>query len=187
MQPEGRLGSLAKYLFSLQKKARLNHVWFKRTAAIAAPLLANEDDPLSLDAVRKYFNELYFYEGERLDEQQILEKIEKGSRSLNFPLREVASLFKIIDEDTYSVVIPYDEICMSYLSRADFISPRQLARSLQRYIVSVRPWEYKKLDDAAAIEKIGKFIVLRDMRLYDSNYGLVPPDESEGGGMCWII
>ena len=184
---EGRLALGKVLVFTPKEGEGLNHVWFKRTAAIAAPLLANEDDPLSLDAVRKYFNELYFYEGERLDEQQILEKIEKGSRSLNFPLREVASLFKIIDEDTYSVVIPYDEICMSYLSRADFISPRQLARSLQRYIVSVRPWEYKKLDDAAAIEKIGKFIVLRDMRLYDSNYGLVPPDESEGGGMCWII
>ena len=148
---EGRLALGKVLVFTPKEGEGLNHVWFKRTAAIAAPLLANEDDPLSLDAVRKYFNELYFYEGERLDEQQILEKIEKGSRSLNFPLREVASLFKIIDEDTYSVVIPYDEICMSYLSRADFISPRQLARSLQRYIVSVRPWEYKS-DDAAAIE-----------------------------------
>ena len=43
---EGRLALGKVLVFTPKEGEGLNHVWFKRTAAIAAPLLANEDDPL---------------------------------------------------------------------------------------------------------------------------------------------
>jgi CRISPR-associated helicase Cas3/CRISPR-associated endonuclease Cas3-HD len=184
---EGRLEQGKVLVFTPEGGEGLNHLWFKRTAAITTPLLDKELDLLSLEVVNEYFNNLYFYEGTRLDEHKILDKLEEGASSLNFPFEEIARLFKIIGDDTYSIVIPHNDECKGLLAQADFVSPRKLARRLQRYIVSVHPWEYKKLVDAASLEKVGRYIVLREMSLYDSNYGLITTEKFEGGDGYWII
>ncbi|MDK2931152.1 MAG: CRISPR-associated endonuclease/helicase Cas3 [Bacillota bacterium] len=167
------------------------HIWFKRTASVAAPIVEEWDDPLALEAVERYFRDLYFYEAARLDAYGIMEKLEMGAKSLNFPFEEVERLFRVIGEDTLGIVIPFNDECRGLLAqaRAAGIS-RTLARRLQPYMVSVRVWEYEQLREAAALEDVAGLAVLRDMRLYDARYGLDLSDyadNKERGDECWIV
>lgn len=181
---EGKQRQGQVFVFIPKEGEGLDHIWFKRTSSITAPLL-DEEDLLSLEVVNKYFRELYFYESARLDEYRILDKLEEGRRSLNFPFQEVADLFRIINEDTYSIVIPFNDNADRLLAQAEFVLPRDVLRGLQRYVVSVRPWECKKLMDGGALKKVGNLLVLQDMSLYDLNYGL--SINGIGDDNFWII
>ncbi|MCR4402504.1 MAG: CRISPR-associated helicase Cas3' [Firmicutes bacterium] len=166
----------------------MRHVWFKRTAAIAARIVEASNDPLALEAVERYFQDLYFYEGARLDEREIMQRLEAGAKSLNFPFDEIARLFRVIAEDTFSISIPFDDECKRAIAqaRAEGID-RALARRIQPYTVSIQVWEYKQLWDSGALENIGGVDVLRDMSFYDSRYGLHVPAPKERGDACWIV
>jgi len=166
----------------------MGHVWFKRTAAIAAPIVEAWNDPLALDAVERYFRDLYFYEGARLDARGIMQRLEAGVKSLNFPFEEVARLFKVIAEDTFSIVIHFDDECSHVLAQVKSNGiDRALARRIQPYTVSVQVWEYKQLCDSGALENVGGLEILRDMNLYDSRYGLNVIGSKERGDGCWIV
>lgn len=166
----------------------MGHVWFKRTASIAAPIVEGWYDPLALEAVERYFRDLYFYEGARLDARGIMERLEAGAKSLNFPFEEVARLFRVIGEDTFSIVIPFDDECKRLLAQAKSNGiDRTLARRIQPYTVSVHVWEYKQLCDSGALENVAGLEMLRDVSLYDSRYGLNVIGSKERGDECWIV
>jgi CRISPR-associated helicase Cas3/CRISPR-associated endonuclease Cas3-HD len=192
LQERGRV-----LVFTPEGGEGMSHVWFRRTASIAMTILERRQDPLDLDSVQVYFQDLYLYEGKRLgqsnqpsrlDAHGIMQKIEIESGRLSFPFREVADLFKVIGDDTVGVVIPYDCQCKALLEEigAQGIS-RDAGRRLQAYSVSVRPWEYRQLQEAGALEEVGGLEVLRDMSLYDDNYGLVFTVIKEKGGDNWIV
>jgi len=194
---EGKLAKGEVLVFTPTGEEGMSHVWFRRTAAIASSILEREEDPLSLKAVHRYFHDLYFYEdgasdcGNRpsgLDTNGILSRIELGSKALEFPFREVADLFKVIGEDTIGVVVSYDDECKRLLAevRAMGIS-RHRARRLQPYTVSLRLWEYRNLEEAGLLEEVEGITVLRDMGVYDDDYGLLASSASEKGGDAWIV
>jgi CRISPR-associated endonuclease/helicase Cas3 len=194
---EGKLDRGRVVVFKPAGGEGMSHVWFRRTASIAATILETSQDPLDLSSVECYFKDLYFYEGKDhcttdhgsgLDAYGIMRKIEIEAHRLNFPFREVADLFKIIGDDTVGVIIPFDCNCKRLIDdvRTNGIS-RDLGRQLQPYSVSVRFWEYRLLLEAGALEQIGGLDVLRDTNLYDNSYGLVlPVDDGKGGG-SWIV
>ena len=94
---EGRMPLGTVYVFRPTEGEGMSHVWFKRTAAIASTILEEVDDPLGLDSVRRYFRDLYFYEGQDassgaatgLDKRGILERFEADPKKADFPFREV--------------------------------------------------------------------------------------------------
>ncbi|HHW18969.1 MAG TPA: CRISPR-associated helicase Cas3' [Firmicutes bacterium] len=188
---EGKLTLGKVFVFSPEGKEGMSHVWFKRTASIAASLLDEEIDPLSLVAIQRYFSDLYFYEGEQLDAKDIMSMLETGAKSLNFPFEQVADVFKVIGDDTFGIVVPFDDQCRNLLSQVDTQGiSRTLARRLQPYTVSVRAWEFERLRDKGALEDRGGLAVLRDMKLYDDKFGLIPPDVKDTkiqGGDVWIV
>lgn len=166
----------------------MTHVWFRRTASIAAPIIEQSDDPLALEAVERYFRDLYFYEGARLDAHEIIPKLEIGAKSLNFPFEEISRLFRVIGEDTLGIVIPFDDECRRLLAQARAAGlSRRLVRRLQPYTTSVRVWEHEQLRDVGALEDVAGLTVLRDMRFYDDRYGLELTDIKGGGDGCWIV
>ncbi len=187
---EGKRERGEVFVFTPAGGEGMSHVWFKRTASIAAPILDKKTDPLALNAVKRYFSDLYFYErtGTHLDSHGIMERMESGAKSLSFPFEEVASLFKVIGDDTFGIVIPIDEQCKDLLADVKAVGiNRSLARQLQRYTVSARPWEFARLRDAGTLEDTGGLAVLRDMRLYDDDYGLQAGEDVVKGGDCWIV
>ncbi len=195
---EGKLPQGDVLVFTPAGGEGMSHPWFGRTASIASSFLEGAGDPLGLDTVHRYFADLYFYEeGSQaswgkgpsgLDANGIMEKWEVARAKLEFPFREVSDLFKVIGEDTFGLVIPYENEGRELLAelQSEGIS-RRLARRLQPYTVSLRVWERTAYQNAGFIDDIGGVAVLADPTLYDEDYGLVPPPAVASGGEKWII
>lgn len=147
----------------------------------AARVADRFDDPLGLDSIRAYYRELYFQKGaDRLDKPNILKGLRDGARDLDFAFEDIADGFRLIEEMTEPVLIPWDDraaAALSALESAD-VPPRNALRTLQRYTVPVSPTTRRALVDAgtaAAIqpEHYGDlFVRLATNAGYDSRVGL---------------
>ncbi|TCZ53904.1 CRISPR-associated endonuclease Cas3'' [Roseicella aquatilis] len=110
------------------------------------PVLRGHDDLLGLDAVRTYFQELYWQKGsEALDALEldgrrgVLSAIAERAGDLRFPFRNLAEAFRLIDDVMEPVVVPWDEEAARLLQEIG-AAERSLARhlrKLQQYTVSI--------------------------------------------------
>ncbi|MCX7847151.1 MAG: CRISPR-associated endonuclease Cas3'', partial [bacterium] len=137
----------------------------------------HHSDPLSLDAVHDFFRALFWDEGDLLDKHAILQKLEEG-RQGNIPFRDVADIFKLIDDHLKPVVIPYDERAKTLIAAArDATSLRPFARHLQRYTVQIYPHEWEALRANGKLDFIQDvFPVLTSADFYNPRLGLLVPE-----------
>ena len=158
--------------------------YLERTAKVADMVFRRYDDPISLDAIDYYFKLLYDIEGEQaLDKKSIIECFEERGNMLEFDFQTAAEKFKLIESNTYSIVIPYNEVTEKLINEAQFSSyPRCVARKLQPYTISVYEYEYKTLLKNAVLKTINdSFIILEDFeKNYDKNTGLILPKDTYG-------
>ncbi|MQP68150.1 CRISPR-associated helicase Cas3' [Niveispirillum sp. SYP-B3756] len=153
-------------------------------ADTAARVLSRTDDPLGLDAIRAYFQELYWKKGlaGALDKHNILKMLEDRADTLLFPYETVARLFRLIDDAQAPVIVPYKPAAekiaglvrdLSYVS-----SPGTIARKLQPYMVQVPIRARAKLLEAKAAGYVrpdlygDQFVLLTNNDLYDAKAGL---------------
>lgn len=166
------------YLFEPESRytAHLPHS-MELPAALAQRVMARFKDPSSPEAIRAYFTELYDTKGESLDMIAAVRALESGT----FPFRTVAEKFRIIGDETRSILIPIenqaadvaDSLRKGWRSRA-------LLRKAGRFSVSVYTEHFKALDQAGALELLdGEIAVLSDLNLYNKVAGL--PLAPEGG------
>lgn len=181
---EGRLTNGQVFVFKpLSEHARIKG-YLERTAKVAEMVLRRYDDPISLEAIDYYFTMLYDLEGEEaLDKKDILSCFEEKCNQLGFDFRTAAEKFKLIESNTYSIIIPYNEAAVRLLNEAQFSHyPRSVARKLQPYTIAIYEHEYKTLLKNAALKTINDaFIVLDDLeRNYHPKTGLVLPKDTYG-------
>lgn len=171
------------YVFKPEKHG-LPSGWLSRTAKIGEGVFRRHDDPLSLEAVKDYFTELYNIEGEGLDKKGIMAEIAEQEKALKFPFRTVADKFKLIDDqNTTAIVIGWDEKCREILENARWSKfPSKYIRRLQKYSVQVYEQEFLEMRQLELLENIGgKFYVLKEdvySSEYSSKMGLLPCTES---------
>jgi CRISPR-associated endonuclease/helicase Cas3 len=171
---EGRLEKGKVYVFIPEEGTPAGY--FRQTAQTAESVIRRfPDDILSLEAIEDYFRNYYWLKGDRLDEKGILGKLQAGVQKGDFPFNTIAEEFRLIDDNTKSVIIPFDDEARKLIRELDFVeNPRLLSRKLQKYSVSIYPREYDKLFSARSIDiKGGLFPVLVDEALYDDNLGLL--------------
>jgi len=142
---EGRLASGRTVVFEpAQAKPPHDLRVFWQTAQ---PALRAFTDPLSMEAVHRYFHELYFVRGAagldaaRLEGQQwsILRAIEERARDAAFPFASIAEAYRLIEDATRPVIVPWDEEARELLERVAAMN-RPLAgdlRRLQQYVVGL--------------------------------------------------
>lgn len=135
------------------------------------------------EAVKMYFDELYYYSD--LDNTMSVsdsKEIIKQSSKLNFA--QVAEDFKLIESNTKTVYILTDE-SRSLIDNLRAKSwSKALFRRLQSYAVNMYEYEFKKLDEASAIENIEvSYFVLVNNDYYDEKKGVVFPDTDLGQGI----
>lgn len=180
---EGGLIDGQVYVFWPEKHG-LPKGWLSRTATIGRWVIDRYDDPLGLEAVKEYFTALYDIDAVQLDKESILDDIREQEKRLRFPFRSVAEKFKLIDNNTFTVVIPWDEICRNTLTEArhNHFSGGAYARRLQRYGVEVYEKEFQELCGLGVLEVVaGRFYVLKDEAFdlhYSKDTGLIPFTES---------
>lgn len=143
----------------------------------ARTILRNFNDILSLEAVDKFFENLFWQQKHLLDDRDILARLERAPGKLRFPFAEVAKEFRCFDSPGEAVMV-----CPDNKKREKIIAglryshqPGRFLRQAQPYTVQLYPQELAMLEKSGEVERIGPglFTVLVNQDLYDDDLGLV--------------
>lgn len=136
---EGNLPYGDVYVFDTTNKLGVPSGWLKTTANYGRMALCKHiSDPLSVDAMRDYFRQIYSANKRKLDKKDIIRRFEERALTFNFPLESVARDMKIIEDAGRSIVIPWDSEAEELMD--DIRAGRgnwTTTRRLQRYTVNV--------------------------------------------------
>ncbi|NLC67549.1 MAG: CRISPR-associated helicase Cas3' [Clostridiaceae bacterium] len=177
------------HVFTPEKKFVSHQPYtFKRRIEVTKGIIRRHDDIFSVDAIYEYFKELYEVSGEEgLDIKGIYKDLESGvhfngtkpQENFNFDFENIAKEFKLIEDDTVPIIIPYskdenDNAARELIEKLKFTEKvGGILRSLQGYTVNVYKPEFDWLFSLGIIEPVKKNIfVLTDMSSYDSKTGL---------------
>jgi CRISPR-associated endonuclease/helicase Cas3 len=159
-------------------------IFIKQGAAFAESVIRKFDGQVdSKEATEDYFNSLYYVQGkEAFDMKKILSCFDNG---IEFEFKKAADEFRMIDNNTVSVVIPYNEEAKNLIEKArNHPYPFTFARQLQMYTVNIYEKEFEKLQSKGVIETINDtYQVLTETNMkefYNVKTGLVLPADAGG-------
>lgn len=152
---------------------------FRTAVGAAREALAGGREIDAPETMDRYFRSLRSLTGDALDKQGIIKAFEQGIEGCEQPLRTVAEQFHLIDQDTYTVYVPWgDGAELINRMRAGECS-RELYRRLGRYAVSVYKQHFQVLDAAGALLTARdvpvldeRSAILTDPTLYSKTMGL---------------
>lgn len=146
----------------------------KLPVSVAEQILEKYEDITSPEAVEEYFRRLYHYKGGSLDAKKIVEQMEECSKSLLFPFATVAGQFKIIENNTKTILIDLEPEARELANRLEFGGhSRELLREIGQYCVSIYDRDFENLMGAGCLRGIDEeYYVLRNPELYDGEKGL---------------
>ena len=161
--------------------------FIKQTASVAEAVLRDHAaDPTTTSAIEEYYALLYTLQDElAFDTQKITDYFEKGTREPNFDFKTAAEKFKLIDESTVTVFIPYDDEARQQIEALKYaLYPARVLRQLQLYAVNIYRYEFENLQSKGVIQTIGDAYHVLDPKqmetYYNSATGLVIPERSSG-------
>ena len=147
------------------------------------------EDVSSPSAISEYFTLLYQVSGNELDSKNIVKRLEEGAvQGMNFPFEQISNDFRIVENESYSVIIAIDDISKALIERLRRGErKRDLFRKIQMYTVNLFSRDYEALCGIGALEQIDKDIIdnglsiLTDLSIYHKDMGLQCP---ENGGVA---
>ncbi|MCE5257840.1 MAG: CRISPR-associated helicase Cas3' [Chloroflexi bacterium] len=154
-------------------------------ADVARAILSQyANDPISIEAVQAYYQQLYSLQSDRAFDSRGILDLFPADGEPKFRFETAAKEFRLIDENTVAVIIPYDDEAMALLNQLRYSEfPRSILRALQRYTVNIYESEFQRLQIAGGIDWINEtYATLNNMQLYDRETGLVVP-ENDGTGI----
>lgn len=185
---EGKQSTSEMFVFRPDTKyIKRTPLFIQQTASVAEKTLReHEADPVSMEAIQAYYTTLYSLQDESsFDVKNIIGCLDRGDRRFEFDFATAAERFKLIDRDSVSVIIPYDDDAIRWiesLKHTDY--PQTIIRKLQQYTVNVYEKELLALQSLGVIQTLVEQYHVLDDRLMDEYYrsttGLVLPED--GGG-----
>lgn len=156
----------------------------KLPVKVAGQIEESYEDISSLEAVYDYFRRLYRYKGDGTDAKDIVGQFEEGARTLMFPFRSVASQFRLIENDTKTILINVEEAAILLADRfRRGERTRQLMRDAGRYCVNLYQNDFDALYGAGLLEELApELFVPRKKEQYSMEEGLVM-DAKRGDGL----
>lgn len=156
---------------------------FKREIEVTKKIMLRHNDITSPKAIKDYFVELYGYLGEEgMGAKNIYERLESGFSNgrLEYDFKDIAEEFRLIKENTFSVIVPYDKNACDLIEQLVYVEYyRKIIRSLQGYTVNIYEYEYAALLGVGKLRLIkDEIMVLRSIGDYDDNTGLKINEES---------
>lgn len=141
----------------------------------------HQGDIQSLDAMRNFYDEVYWRMGEELDREGIVDALKLDGRETNFAFREVAQKFRVIESNMQPVIVPFDDKAIKAVEeiQKDWIPSGLIARKLQTYIVQVPARARELLIRCGHVafecpeQRGDQFAVLRAQSLYGPEVGLL--------------
>jgi CRISPR-associated endonuclease/helicase Cas3 len=112
--------------------------------------------PISIPAIQSYFDQLYSFQDPQLfDYKKILDCFDDNQGRFQF--ETAAKLFKIIEDETIPIIIPYNEEVYDLVEQLKYSEyPSAILRRLQPYTVSIYKSEFENLQEKGAILTIAE-------------------------------
>ena len=148
--------------------------------AVTKQILQDKEDLSSLDAIQQYFENLYHFRGESLDKKEIMEAFHK----CKFPFADVSKDFKIIEENTRTILVTYEERAKQIEEEIRIKGmTKALMREAGQYCISVHENIFKKMYEEGMIRAISEdlkedFFALSRVEDYTEDMGLLLDIES---------
>ena len=149
---EGLLKEGKVFVFRPPTEAPIGHL--RQAAGIGKRLLESDaSDLIAPEQFTKYFQELYWLQGERLDQHGILDDLKDGE--LRFSYRTAARKFKMIDDTKQMpVFVAYGDGAQLIEELSKRTPDRNQMRKLQRFIVNLPRYLHDKLVTEGSIRLI---------------------------------
>lgn len=185
---EGRQERANIYVFHPETPfIKKSPAFVEQGAAVAGSVLRDfRDDPVSVEAIQSYFKMLYtLHHAQDFDAKLILPCFEKGTNDMDFDFRTAAERFKLIDNNTVPVIIPYNEEARRLITELKYTPyPLSTLRKLQSYSVNIYEHEFEKLQSKGVIETYDdRYEILSDEAWYDARSGLALPSDVGGNAI----
>ena len=155
-----------------QYTARMPHT-LKRPYETARQVTRNGAVLDAPETIQRYFSTLYQYEGAALDQKNIVAKLEAGARNGSYPFRWVGESFRLIENDTRTVLIPRSDTARLLADRLRMGErSRALLRQAAQESVSIYPQHFAELEQCALEILDENISILTDMTQYSEQTGL---------------
>ncbi|AYB41775.1 CRISPR-associated helicase Cas3' (plasmid) [Brevibacillus laterosporus] len=172
-------------VFVFETEQGLPPGWFHLTGSIAKRILQKyKEHGLSLSAMEDYFSELYFYQTsalqDRTDSKNIIGLLNEDIPGLSFPFKDVDRLFKLIDNQMETVIVPIDEESEEQVKKLKSTSSmKSVLRNLQLYTVQIYQKEFQDYLQAGELIEVrqGVFVLHNHSKWYKKDIGLMPFSE----------
>lgn len=122
--------------------------------------------------IDSYYRYLYKATGENnFDVKGILEM--QSCNVQNIPFKKIAKSFSLIDDDQYTIFIPFDDVSIKIISelKSGYVSTKKI-RKLNQYCVNVRKWKLEKLLESHIVKNYDGIFILDNVSKYDKKFGL---------------
>ncbi|MEO5365912.1 MAG: CRISPR-associated helicase Cas3' [Magnetococcus sp. WYHC-3] len=138
-------------------------------------------DPWGRESIEAYFRDIYWRNGEDLDEKNIMQLFQERVSALDFPFKTVAEAFRMIETPLMPLFVPWDESARQRLADLPNLQGdrlKQALRGLQSYVVQIPPKAMGILKDARVVEAVDpwrfeeRFLQLINKDLYKEETGL---------------
>ncbi len=98
---------------------------------------------------------------------------------MEYPFSTISDDFNLIDNNTYTLVVRYDNKCEEILKNASFSPfPWSFARKLQKYTVQVYKPDYDKLLKSGKIKNIQDVYFVIEKDSYSPDFGVNVEDST---------
>lgn len=175
---EGRLKDKGKlHIFELSDETGHLPASLKEPIQEGRTVLRLFDDPLSLEAVHSYFENLFWRQRDRLDTKDVIGSLAHGFKDLQFQFARAAADFQCFDSPGEAVLV-----CPEEPAREEIIAglrhsptPGKFLRKAQVFTVQLYPQELASLEEGGDVFRLKEvnLPVLENMALYDDDLGLV--------------
>jgi CRISPR-associated endonuclease/helicase Cas3 len=187
---EGKQTSGTMFVFTPKTNfIKRTPTFIAQTGAVAQGTLQNfVDDPTSIRAIEAYYQMLYTLQPEEsFDAKNILGYFDKGTGTPDFDFKTAAENFKLIDDNTVAVIIPYNDEAKRLIETLKYTPyPTSVLRKLQIYTVNIYEREFMDLQNKGVILTIDEQYHVLDEgwmgeeKYYHPKTGLMLPES--GGG-----
>lgn len=194
IQAAGRVNREGKHQEGIMNVFEADSVYVKKTpayiqqgAALSRKILRDyPEDPISLQAIDAYYNELYqLHSDTTFDRKNVIGCFERGIPEFDF--QTAADRFNLIENVTVSVIIPYNEKANELIQQLKYSEfPKSIIRRLQSYTVNIYEREFEALQSLGLIDTyLELFSVLNNMDFYDRKTGLTIPEGISGDAVFY--
>lgn len=172
---EGKLSEGGK-VFIFSPENGLPRGYFRQNAETAEIIMRRHEEPLSLEAVKEYFQNLYWMNEKSLDEYHILDDLAEGIKRGDFPFKSVSQKFKLIKNNMWPIITPWDPEAkeVEVIKELRYSKyPASFARKVQRFTIQIPLPILASLQAAGSVECIrDQYYVLVNRDLYHDDLGL---------------